>query len=417
MKIAVLGSGIIGIATAWWLADEGHEVIVIDRQAAAGLETTRACGGIVSASYAEPWANPHAPWHLLRSLFKDDASLFFKPSLDSKQWLWSLAFFRECQASRFENNMRAMVRLSEYSRSLLAQLRQELKLQYEYHQNGILNFYRDEQSFSMSQSIADRLRDVGVERRLLSVSELLTLEPALASIKDQLVGGDYSSDDEAGDAHGFTTQLALRAQEKGVQFLYQHQIEKLHCANGIVREVELINSQGLYQRLHADAFVVALGAYSPLLVRPLGISCPVYPAKGYSATFNWLDNQAAPQASLMDSKNHLVFSSQGTRLRVSGLAELTGYGRALSPQRCAKIVNLTKELFPNQLDFDNVQFWSGLRPATPSNVPLIGRTHIKNLYLNTGHGTLGWTMGVGAGRALADIIANRHPEPEFPFLH
>lgn len=417
MKIAVLGGGVIGIATAWWLVEEGYEVVVIERQAGVGRETTRACGGMVSAAYAEPWANPQTPWYLLRWLFKDDAPLMFKPSLDSKQWLWGLAFFRECQSARFEANMRAMVRLSEYSRSLLIQLRQDLKLNYPYHQNGILNFYRDEQSFNMSQSIADRLRDLGVERRLLSVSEMIDLEPTLASIQDQLVGGDYSSDDEIGDAYQFTMQLAQRAASKGVQFLYQHHVEKLHCTNGKVRQIEVIDAQGQYQLIQADAVVVALGAYSPLLLKPLGISCPVYPAKGYSATFDFLKPHQAPHASLTDSKNHLFFTSVGTQLRVSGLAELTGYGRALSQQRCKKIVNLTKELFPNQLDFDTVQFWSGLRAATPSNVPLIGRTHIKNLYLNTGHGTLGWTMGVGSGRVLADIIASRRPELEFPFLH
>lgn len=417
MKIVVLGSGVIGITTAWWLAAEGHEVTVIDRQAGAGRETTRACGGLISVSSAEPWATPQTPWQLLRWLSKDEAPLMFKPSLDTKQWLWGLSFLRECQSSRFESNLRAMVRLSEYSRDLLMQLRHELKLNYAYHQNGILNFYRDEHSFSMSQSMADRLRDIGVERRLLSVPEMLDIEPALASIKDQLVGGDYSSDDEAGDAYGFTEQLAEKAQQKGVQFLYQHQIEKLQCADGNVQHVELIDAEGQYQRLQADAFVVALGAFSPHLLKPLGIACPIYPAKGYSATFTVLDPLSVPQTSLIDSKNHLVFTRLGSRLRVSGLAELTGYGRALSQRRCTKIVNLTKELFPNQLDFDNVQFWSGLRPATPSNLPLIGRTHIKNLYLNTGHGTLGWTMGVGSGRALADIIAKRHPEPEFPFLH
>lgn len=417
MKIVVLGSGVIGTATAWWLAAEGHEVVVVDRQAGPGRETTRGCGGVVSASYAEPWASPQMPWQLLRWLCKDDAPLMFKPSLDSKQWLWSLAFLRECQAKRFESNLRAMVRLAEYSRDALVQLRHDLKLNYAYHQYGILNFYRDEHSFSMSQSMADRLRDIGIERRLLSVSEMLEIEPTLHRIKGQLVGGDYSSDDEAGSAYEFTNQLAQKAQAKGVQFLFQHQVEKLHCSDGRVRHIEVIDNEGQYQHLQADAFVVALGAYSSLLLKPLGIACPIYPAKGYSVTFPVLEPKQAPKSSLIDSKNHLMFTRLGAKLRVSGLAELTGYSRTLSHQRCAKIVQVTKELFPNQLDFDNVQYWSGLRPATPSNLPFIGRSHIKNLYLNTGHGTLGWTMGVGSGRALADIIAGREPEPEFPFLH
>ncbi|NLJ62698.1 MAG: D-amino acid dehydrogenase [Alcaligenaceae bacterium] len=417
MKIAVLGSGVIGTTTAWWLAQDGHEVVVIDRQAGAAQEATRACGGLLSASYGEPWANPHAPWDLLRNLFKDDAPMVFRPALDTKQWLWSLAFLRECQPKRFEANIRAMVRLAEYSRSTLAQMRQQLALKYDYYDSGILSFYRDEQSFDHSQDMVDRLRDLGVERRVLSAEEVIALEPTLASVQHQIVGGDYSSDDESGDAYGFTTQLAQQAAQEGVQFLYNHTVVRLLYRQGAVTAVEVIDHLGNYQQIQADAFVVALGAYSPLLLEPLGIRCLVYPAKGYSATFTILDAEQAPQANLTDRAQRLVYSRVGNQLRVAGLAELSGYSRKLSTKRCNMMVKQTKELFPNGLDFDNVQFWSGLRPATPSNTPLIGRTHIKNLYVNTGHGTLGWTMGAGSARALADLIANRQPEPEFPFLH
>lgn len=417
MKIAVLGGGVVGVTSAWWLAQEGHEVVVIDRQSGAAQETSRACGGLLSVSNAEPWATPQTPWRLLRWLLKDDAPLMFRPSMDTKQWLWSLAFLRQCSPKKFEANMRAMVRLAEYSRSTLSDLRQELALDYEYKDSGVLNFYRDESAFDDSQDRADRLRDLGIERRTLSVDEVIALEPSLASVKDQIVGGDYSSDDESGDAYGFTQALAKQAAQQGVSFLYQHDIVRLLYDEGKITAAEVINAQGDYEAIKADAFVVALGAYSPLLLGPLGVSCHVYPAKGYSATFNVLDPEAAPRANLSDIEHRLVYTRIGSQLRVAGLAELSGYSRGLSTKRCNMMVKQAKVLFPNALDFGNVQFWSGLRAATPSNTPLIGRTHIKNLYLNTGHGTLGWTMSAGSGRALADLIANRQPEPEFPFLH
>lgn len=416
MKIVILGSGIIGTSSAWWLNQEGHEVVVIDRHSGPAQEATRACGGLLSASYVEPWATPHTPWRLIRWLLKDNAPLMFKPSLDAKQWLWSLAFLRECSPKRFEQNIRSMVRLAEYSQSTLKSLREQLSLDYEHDDSGVLSFYRDENSFEDSQTRADRLRDLGVERRVLSAAEVIDIEPALDIISDQVIGGDYSSGDESGDAYGFTTQLAKHANQQGVQFLYNHEIVRLLYADGRVTAVEVVNEAGVYQHIKADAFVVALGAYSPLLLNPLGVPCPVYPAKGYSATFNIINTDLAPQSILADMANHLIYSRNGNQLRVAGLAELSGYGRNLSTKRCNMMLKLTKELFPNALDFDNVQFWAGLRPATPSNTPLIGRTSIKNLYLNTGHGTLGWTMGVGSGRALADLIANRQPEPDFPFL-
>lgn len=416
MKIVILGSGIIGTTSAWWLSQEGHDVVVIDRHSGPAQGSTRACGGLLSASYVEPWATPHTPWRLLRWLLKDNAPLMFKPSLDTKQWLWSLAFLRECSTKRFEENIRSMVRLAEYSHASLDLLRQQLSFNYEHYDSGVLSFYRNENSFEDSQTRADRLRDLGVERRVLSAAEVFAIEPALIQVSDQVIGGDYSSGDGAGDAYGFTTQLAQHAAQQGVEFLYNHEVVRLLYADGKVTAVEVMDEVGTYQHIKADVFVVALGAYSPLLLAPLGIKCQVYPAKGYSATFNIIDDTLAPKSTLIDIANHLIYTRIGNQLRVAGLAELSGYSRSLSTKRCNMMVKLTKELFPNTLDFDNVQFWAGLRPATPSNTPLIGRTSIKNLYLNTGHGTLGWTMGAGSGRALADLIAHRQPEPDFPFL-
>jgi D-amino-acid dehydrogenase len=416
MKVAVLGSGIIGTATAWWLSQAGHEVVVIDREPGPGQETSRANGCQISVSYAEPWANPQAPLRLLRWLTQKNAPLSFKPQFDLRQWAWGLAFLRECLPGRLAPNIRAMVRLSEYSRRTLQAMRADLDIDYKHLECGILNFYRDPRLFEASQQAADLMRDFGVDRRIVNRDEILRIEPALAGSHEQIVGGDYTSEDETGDVYLFTTELARRAMQEGVEFLFSTRVTRLLAQGGRVCAAELIDPQGLYRTLKADAYVAALGSYTPQLVAPLGVACDVYPAKGYSATFDILDHDAAPTVSLTDSENKMVYSRIGNQIRMAGTAELSGYGRALNTIRCDNMTALARRLFPSALDFDNVRFWSGLRPTTPSNVPLIGRTRISNLYLNTGHGTLGWTMGAGSGRALADLISGKRPEPEFPFL-
>ncbi|MBV6303814.1 D-amino acid dehydrogenase [Candidimonas humi] len=416
MKVAVLGSGIIGTATAWWLRQAGHEVVVVDRQAGPAQETSRANGCQIAVSFAEPWANPHAPLKVLKWMFQKDAPLVFRPQLDWRQWRWGLAFLRECLPARLEPNIRAMVRLSEYSRRTLQAMRADLDIDYKHLECGILNFYRDPRLIEASQQAADLMRDFGVDRRIVDRDEILRIEPALAGSHEQIAGGDYTAEDETGDVYLFTTELARRAKLEGVEFLFSTQVTRLLAENGRVRAAELIDPQGQYRVLKADAYVAALGSYTPRLLAPLGVACGVYPAKGYSATFDIVDHEAAPRVSLTDSENKMVYSRIGNQIRMAGTAELSGYGRELNTIRCDNMVTLARRLFPSALDFDNVRFWSGLRPTTPSNVPLIGRTRISNLYLNTGHGTLGWTMGVGSGRALADLISGKRPEPEFPFL-
>ncbi len=416
MRIAVLGSGIIGTASAWWLQQAGHEVVVIDRAGGPARETSLANGGQISVSYAEPWANPQAPLKLLRWIFQDDAPLYFRPRLDWRQWQWGLAFLRECLPGRLAPNIRAMVNMAEYSRATLQQMRAGMGLRYDHLERGILNFYRDPAEFDASQRAAGLMRDFGVDRRIVSADEVVAIEPALAPHRDAIVGGDYTADDESGDVHLFTTALAERAERAGVRFMFDTQVTRLVCEGGQVKAAELIGPDGRYGAYQADAYVAALGSFTPALVRPLGVACPIYPAKGYSATFPVLDPRAAPTVSLTDSSHKVVFSRLGDRLRMAGTAELSGYSRALNPVRCQALTRLARELFPGALDFERVSYWSGLRPSTPSNVPLIGRTRVANLYLNTGHGTLGWTMGVGSGRALADIVDGRPPEPEFPFI-
>jgi D-amino-acid dehydrogenase len=416
MRIAVLGSGIIGVSTAWWLSQSGHEVVVIDRQSGPARETSRANGGQISVSYSEPWANPHALRRLARWVFTDNSPISFQPQLDPRQWWWAALFLRECMPGRLAPNIRAMVRMSEYSRKTLQEMRSELNIEYDHLARGILNFYRDKAAFDYSQEMAGVMRDFGVERRIVSTEEIIQLEPALVPMRDRIVGGDYTAEDESGDVHLFASALAARAKAGGVEFRYSTQLSRLLSVGGRIQGAEVVKEDGMYEVIRADAYVAALGVYTPQFVAPLGVSCNVWPAKGYSATFDILRPELAPMVSLTDSANKIVYSRLGNTLRMAGTAELGGYSRALNTARCDNMTMRAREMFPSALDFDNVRFWSGLRPATPSNVPLIGRTKIQNLYLNTGHGTLGWTMSAGSGRALADLISGRRPEPEFPFL-
>jgi D-amino-acid dehydrogenase len=416
MKIAVLGSGIIGTSTAWWLNQAGHDVVVIDRASGPARETSRANGGQISVSYAEPWANPQTPMKLLRWMFKDNSPMVFRPQWDARQWIWGAAFLRECLPARTAYNIRAMVRLSEYSRKTIQEMRGDLDIAYDHLERGILHFYRNQDDFDASQRGADTMRDYGVDRRIVSADEVIRIEPALASVRHTIVGGDFTPEDESGDVHKFTQALADRAEAAGVQFLFSTQVNRLLAEGGSIAAAEIINPQGVYETLKADVFVAALGSYTPLLLNPLGVPCLVYPTKGYSATFALRDEKAAPVVALTDSANKIVYSRLGSYLRMAGSAELSGYSRALNMGRCQAMVRMAQELFPTALDVQNVRFWSGLRPSTPSNVPLIGRTRIQNLYLNTGHGSLGWTMGAGSGRALADLISGKTPEPDFPFL-
>lgn len=416
MKVVVLGSGVVGTCSAWWLRQQGHDVVVIDREVGPAQETSFANGGQISVSYAEPWANPAAPIKLLKWLGKDDAPLLFRPQFDWRQWVWGMAFLWECLPSRLAPNIRAMVRMAQYSQETLALMRDELGLEYHQVRRGILNFYRDRDEFEGSQRAADVMRDYGVDRRVVSADEVIAIEPALAAHRATIVGGDYTETDESGDAHVFTCEVAKRAVQAGVEFQFSTRITRVICEHGRASAVEVIRDDGSYDRVDADAFVVALGSFTPQLMRPLGIHCLIYPTKGYSATFPVIKPEAAPTVSLTDSKHKVVFSRLGDQLRMAGTAELSGYSRTLNPVRCEALTSIARELFDGVLDFDQVKYWSGLRPSTPSNVPIIGRTRIPNLYINAGHSTLGWTMGPGSGRAIADIVSGETPTPTFPFM-
>ncbi|MFJ2990581.1 D-amino acid dehydrogenase [Collimonas sp. NPDC087041] len=419
MKVIVLGAGIIGTTSAWFLNKEGHDVTVIERQPGAAQETSFANGCQISVSHAEPWANPQAPMKVLKWLGQEDAPLLYRFRPEWLQWKWAVNFLRECTPKRTNDNIRQIVAICEYSRQTLQAVRAETNIDYDCLTSGILHFYTDQKEFDISLPAAQLMRDLGCQRDSISADEVVKIEPALARIRDKIVGGDFTATDESGDVYKFTSGLAGKAAEAGVNFRYNTSITRLITegsgAAAKITGVEVINPDGRHEVLHADAFVVAMGSFSTQLLQPLGIDLMIYPGKGYSATYKITNPDAAPTVSLTDDGYKLVVSRLGDRLRVAGTCELNGYTRELNTTRCEAITRRTRELFPDGCDYDNPVYWTGLRPLTPSNVPYIGKTRISNLFLNTGHGTLGWTMGCGSGRAIAEIVSGRRPEVDFAF--
>jgi D-amino-acid dehydrogenase len=415
MKVIVLGAGLLGVTSAYFLRQQGYEVTVVDRQASAAAETSFANGGQISVSHAEPWANPGAPLKVLKWLGKEDAPLLFRLRADARQWRWGLQFLRECTPARTRHNIEQIVRLGTYSRDTLQQLRRDRDIAYDERTQGILHFYTSQQEFDAAEAPAEQMRELGCDRRVISADEAVKIEPALAHIRPQLAGATYTSEDESGDANRFARELVKRCEQDGVQFLMSHTVTALRTAGGEIDHVEATDSEGRFQRLRADAYVLAMGSLSPLLAKPLGIELPIYPAKGYSVTMPVKDAAMAHQVSLTDDEFKLVFSRLGDRLRIAGTAELNGYDRDLNRVRCEAIVRRVEELFPGAGDAERAQFWTGLRPATPSNVPIIGRSKVGKLFLNTGHGTLGWTHACGSGKSIARIVAGLAPEVDFAF--
>jgi D-amino-acid dehydrogenase len=391
VKVAVLGAGVVGTAAAWYLRQDGHDVQVLDRREGPGLETSFANGGQISADHAAPWAKPGVPLQALKWMLQEDAPLLFRLRADPAQWRWGLQFLRNCTAARFREHAARLQRLGQYSRAQLQALRKETGLQYDQLARGILVLYTGERGFEPGWKTPE---------------ECIAIEPAVASMKTLLNGGRYYPDDETGDAYKFTAALAKLCAAKGVQFEYGVAVHGLEVEGDEIKAVRTNRREPV----RADAYVLALGSYSPLIARPLGIRLPIYPLKGYSVTMPVKNPAAAWTVSLSDEAHKLVLSRLGDRLRIAGTAELNGYDTEINKLRCEAIVRRTLQLFPEAGDPSRAEYWAGLRPATPSNLPCIGRTKYPNLFLNTGHGTLGWTHACGSGRIVADLVSGRRPE-------
>ncbi len=434
MKVIVLGAGIIGISTAWHLLERGHEVTVVDRQPQAAMETSFANAAQISVSYCEPWANRDAPLKALKWMFSDSAPLLFRPQFDLKQWLWGLRFLGQCNDAAFERNVQQLVALGAYSHSALKDVVRATGIDYNRLECGIAHFYSDQQSFDTAGDAAALMRKYGVDRKVISKAELLAIEPAFKSFAHRIVGGTYTASDESGDARVFTQALAARCLARGAQFLYGHDIVRLNKADNAIESVAVCahihwsNSQNDAQKellLKADAVVVACGSYSEPLLRSVGVSLPIYPGKGYSATFKILRPELAPHVSTIDDEVKCAMSRLGAELRVAGTIELGGYDTSLTTPlaqaRCAMLARRVEEVLPGVCDTrledegGTPNFWTGLRPATPTNIPYIGQTPVKKLWVNAGHGTLGWTHGAGSGKALAELVSGHKPDMAFKF--
>jgi D-amino-acid dehydrogenase len=405
MKVLVLGSGVIGVASAYHLARAGHEVTVVDRQPAAALETSYGNAGEVSPGYSAPWAGPGVPIKAIKWLLMQHRPLVIRPNLDLNLVRWGVAMLRNCTAARYEVNKGRMVRLAEYSRDCLKTLRAETGIAYDQRMQGTLQLFRTSAQLDGTAADIAILKRYGVAFELLDRDGCIRHEPALARVRDKFVGGLLLPGDETGDCFKFTQNLAALAAQQGVQFRYGTTIQRLQLARKQIDGV--VTDAGT---LKADAYLVALGSYSPLLLKGAGIRIPVYPVKGYSITVPITDASGAPESTVMDETHKVAVTRLGDRIRVGGTAELAGYTLKLHEARRHTLEHVVTDLFPRGGDVSRAEFWCGLRPMTPDGTPVLGATRLPNLYLATGHGTLGWTMAAGTGRVIADLIGGRAPD-------
>ena len=407
MKVVVLGAGVIGVTSAWYLAKAGHEVTVIDRQPAAALETSFANAGEISPGYSSPWAAPGIPMKALKWMFMEHAPLIIQPRMDWTKLSWMARMLMNCTAEAYAVNKSRMVRLAEYSRDCLMELRAETGIKYDERTQGTLQLFRTEKQVAAAEKDIAVLKADGVPFEVLDADACVAAEPGLAASKGKIAGGLRLPGDETGDCFKFTQSLADMARALGVTFRHGVSIDRLEVSMGRVTSVH--TSEG---RVTADAFVVALGSYSPMLVKDFGIKLPVYPVKGYSITVPIVDEARAPVSTVMDETHKIAITRLGDRIRVGGMAEIAGFDMSLQAKRQASLSHSVEDLFGGAGDQSQAKFWCGLRPMTPDGTPIVGRSPIQNLFLNTGHGTLGWTMAAGSGRVLADIVSGRRTEIE-----
>lgn len=404
MKVIVLGAGIIGVTSAYQLAKSGHEVTVIDRQQGPALETSFANAGEVSFGYCSPWAAPGIPVKAIKWLFMEHAPLILRPKLDMAMLSWLTKMLRNCTSARYAINKSRMLRLADYSRISLAALREETGIDYDQRMQGTLQLFRTQAQVDASAKDVKALAADGIPFEVLDREGCVRVEPALAHVREKIVGGLLTPKDETGDCFKFTNALAAKAEALGVKFSWGTHIKALDVEAGRVKGV--VTSRG---NIKADAVVVALGSYSPLLLKDHGIRLPVYPVKGYSLTIPITDPSRAPESTVMDETYKIAITRLGDRIRVGGMAEISGYNNDLGPKRRSTLEHSVMDLFPGG-DARTAAYWSGLRPMTPDGTPVIGATRIQGLFLNTGHGTLGWTMSSGSARVIADLVSGRKPD-------
>ena len=450
MHIVVVGAGIIGTSTAWYLAERGHRVTVVERQADAALETSFANAGQISVSHCEPWANREAPLKALKWMFSKEAPLLFRPQWPVgegwQQYRWSLRFLADCNDAAFHRNVGHIVALGAYSHLALKALVAQTGIEYHRLERGISHFFVDQAAFDSACELAALMQQFGVQREVISTSELLRLEPTLAPFGERIVGATFTASDESGDACVFTQGLARACAARGVEFLFSHRLEGLDVTGATVRGVRvrpLPNSgvegrtglasaasakdaAGSARTIAPDAVVLACGSYSAPLLRRVGVDLPIYPGKGYSATFPILRPERAPSVSVIDDSRKIAVTRLGDQIRVAGTIEVGNYDLGLdspvSQARCHMLARRVEEIWPGMCDTrlphegGNPQFWAGLRPATPTNIPFIGQTKVRGLWVNAGHGTLGWTHGAGSGKALAARMDGEDAIAGFPFL-
>ncbi|MBD2837086.1 D-amino acid dehydrogenase [Metapseudomonas lalkuanensis] len=405
MRVMVLGSGVIGTTSAYYLAQAGFEVVVVDRQNAVAMETSFANAGQVSPGYASPWAAPGVPLKAVKWMLQQHAPLAIRTTSDIDQYLWMTQMLRNCTAARYAVNKERMVRLSEYSRDCLDELRAETGISYEGRALGTTQLFRTQAQVDAAAKDIAVLEASGVPYELLDRDGIARVEPALANVKHKLAGALRLPNDQTGDCQMFTTRLAEMAEKLGVEFRFGQNIERLDFAG------DRINGVWIDGKLEtADRYVLALGSYTPQMLKPLGIKAPVYPLKGYSLTVPITNPAMAPTSTILDETYKVAITRFDKRIRVGGMAEITGFNLDLNPARRDTLEMITADLYPEGGDLSQASFWTGLRPATPDGTPIVGATPFRNLFLNTGHGTLGWTMACGSGRLLADLMARKRPQ-------
>jgi D-amino-acid dehydrogenase len=405
MHVLILGSGVIGTTTAYYLARAGHRVTVIDRQAGPALETSFANAGEVSPGYSAPWAGPGVPIKAIKWMLMHHSPLVIKPMLDPAMWRWGWSMLRNCTEARYQVNKSRMVRVAEYSRDCLKELRAETGIRYDERAQGTLQLFRTQKQLDGIGKDVEILKQFGVPFQVLDREGYLQYEPALALVKDKFVGALRLPGDETGDCFKFTQSLARMAEELGVEFRFGTTIEGVESDGRRVTGIR--TSAGT---LVADQYLLALGSYSTRLLKPIGIDIPVYPVKGFSITVPITDAGMAPESTIMDETHKVAVTRLGDRIRVGGTAQLSGFDLDLDADRRKTLEFVVTDLFPRGGDVTKAEFWTGLRPMTPDGTPIIGNTRYPNLHLSTGHGTLGWTMAAGTGRIMADMLSGRTPE-------